>query len=239
MSMNFSEFRRILGAEPRNQESEFLEARSSDPEFTQAADLAEVFECKLDRALELDTPASLVNDIKAISTTTPARSNKLWQQFAIAAGVLMAVGVTGMVWNMNRGWDSVEDYVVDHFEHDGKKLLVMAEDGRSHDLADILARFGIQMTDDLAGSVDYSRICPTPDGKGVHLVINTSQGPVSVLLMPETPVSDGQDIHFDGMHARLLSLNTGSAVVIGNDEQELENIFAKVHAVLMPAAASA
>ena len=33
MSMNFSEFIRQLGAEPRSQDPEFLRARQSSPEF--------------------------------------------------------------------------------------------------------------------------------------------------------------------------------------------------------------
>ena len=46
MSMNFSEFKKLLGADPRNSDPETLRARESGPEFEEAAAEAEAFEKK-------------------------------------------------------------------------------------------------------------------------------------------------------------------------------------------------
>jgi hypothetical protein len=47
MSMNFSEFKKLIGADPWSQDPEVLRARNSAPEFEQAAGDAEAFERKL------------------------------------------------------------------------------------------------------------------------------------------------------------------------------------------------
>ncbi len=47
MSMNFSEFKKLIGADPLNRDSETLRARNSAPEFEAAAAEAGAFEEKL------------------------------------------------------------------------------------------------------------------------------------------------------------------------------------------------
>jgi len=246
--MNFSDFKRLLGSDPLSRETEFLAARNSSPEFTQAAEEAEAFERQLARAMEVDIPSSLTDEIKTISADPMLNVTGLkaagsrrtaWKPMAMAASVLVAVGVAGLVWNMNRGWDSVEQYVTEHFDYDGAKVLAMAESGRAYELQEILTGLGFEMTAEMAETVAFVKLCPTPAGKGLHLVLNTAQGPVSVLFMPETQISDGQDLFFEGMHARLLAMNRGSAAVIGSDEQQLESIYARLYAALTPVSANA
>jgi hypothetical protein len=241
--MNFSDFKRLLGSDPLSRDADFLAARDSSPDFTRAAEEAEAFERQLARAMEVEIPSSLTDEIKAITTdpTLKVAGNRRagWRPMAMAASVLVAVGVAGLVWNMNRGWDSVEEYVTEHFDHDGGKVLAMAESGRAYDLQAVLTGLGFEMTSEMAETVTYVKLCPTPAGKGLHLVLNTGQGPVSVLFMPETQISEGQDLFFNGMHARLLAMNGGSAAVIGSEEQQLGSIYAKVYAALTPISTNA
>ena len=67
MSMNFSEFKKLIGADPLNRDPETLRARNSAPEFEVAAREAEAFEEKLQAALNISAPPDLLADIKAIS----------------------------------------------------------------------------------------------------------------------------------------------------------------------------
>ena len=67
MSMNFSEFKQRLGAEPRSADPELRRARESAPEFEAAASEAEQFERKLERALAVPAPAGLIDDLKTAS----------------------------------------------------------------------------------------------------------------------------------------------------------------------------
>lgn len=233
--MNFSEFKRILGAEPRSEDPEFRRARHSSPEFEQATAEAERFEEKLEQALTLPAPTDLIEDIRNIGLQDPAiETSRGWWPMALAASLLLAVGAAGLVWKMNHSWDSVEDYLVDHYRHDGAQLIALADQEASDEVQAILAEFEMQAKPDLADIVGVIKYCPTPDGKGVHMVLNTEEGPVTVIYMPGTAVSDRDLLAFDSLEAILVQLRSGSAAIIGSGGQNIAHFHALVQNSILP-----
>jgi len=235
MSMDFSEFKRRLGAEPRNRDPEILRARESSPEFEAEAVKAEQFEEKLDRALNLPAPSGLMDDILALSQSAPDRNERSgWWRLALAASVLVAVGAAGLSWKMNPGWDSVEEYLVDHYRHDGAAMMTRAAITAPDEVQDVLAKFDVEATPALADIVSLIKYCPTPDGKGVHMVLNTEEGPVTVIYMPETAVTDKEMLAFDDVEAILVDLQSGSAAIIGAGKQRISELYAVVQNSIVP-----
>ena len=223
MSMNFSEFKKLIGADPGNRDPETLRARHSSPEFEAAAVEADVFEAKLQTALHIQPPADLLDQLKEISQQPVRQRN--WVPLALAASLLVFVGAAGLVWKQSRTWDSVESYVADHYSHDGSDMTANATDYLSdQDISKILAKLDARADQELAGRIKLIKFCPTPDGRGAHMVVSTDQGPVTVFYMPKTQVTDGEMVEFDQMHALLVSLEHGSAAIIGEQSQNLENL---------------
>ncbi|MDH3901746.1 MAG: DUF3379 domain-containing protein [Xanthomonadales bacterium] len=223
MSMNFSEFKKLIGADPGNTDPETLRARKSSPEFEEAAIEAEVFEEKLNRALHIQPPADLLDQIKGISQQPVRKRN--WVPLALAASLLVFVGAAGLVWKQSNTWDSVESYVADHYSHDGNKTAAKAIDYLSdQEISKILAKLDAKADQELAGRIKLIKFCPTPDGRGAHMVVSTDQGPVTIFYMPKTQVTDGEMVEFDQMHALLVSLEHGSAAIIGEQSQNVENL---------------
>jgi len=240
--MDFSEFRRLLGADPRSQDPAFLKARASSARFRDAATEADRFEEQLERALALQAPPVLLDQLRGIPHADTGRDryrnsagHATWWRFALAASLLVAVGAAGLTWRMNSGWNSVEDYVVDHYHHDGLAVLALAKSPVAADVSGILAEFGAEARPELAGIVSVIKNCPTPDGKGVHMVLNTERGLVTVIYMPETPVSDGEQILFDDSVAVLVQLRHGSAVIIGSPLQRVSEFRSLVQASIITA----
>ena len=235
MSMNFSEFKHLLGAEPRSGDPDFQRARHSSPEFEQAAADAERFETKLERATSIPAPDGLIEDIMAITrrSSEPVKTRGWWPM-ALAASVLLAVGAAGLTWNMNRGWDSVEDYLVYHYRHDGEKVMARADGGTASDVQAILSELDVQASPALADIVGLIKYCPTPDGKGVHMILNTESGPVTVIYMPHTEVTDGEMLAFDNVEALLVELQSGSAAIIGPDERLISSLSGIVQDSIIP-----
>jgi len=234
--MEFSEFRRLLGAEPRSQDPSFLQARESSTEFRDAADEAERFEEQLQRALAVAPPADLPDLLHAIprSALRTRRQVGGWR-YAVAAALLIAIGAAGLTWRMNTGWDSVQEYVADHFRHDGAAMLAMASGvPLPVDVGAVLAEFGMTASPALAEIVSVIKTCPTPDGKGVHMVLDTAQGLVTVIYMPDTPVADGEHVRFDDHDAVLVSLRSGSAVIIGSQSQQVAGLDSLIRDALVP-----
>ena len=158
----------------------------------------------------------------------PARQ-KNWIPFALAASLLVFVGAAGLVWKQSHQWDSVEAYVMDHYSYDGSAVLAKAGENLSdQDISKILARFDARADEQLSSVITFIKYCPTPDGRGAHMVVSTDQGPVTIIYMPETKATDGEVIRFDQMQASLVNLEHGSAAIIGNQSQSVENLVVMV-----------
>ena len=144
----------------------------------------------------------------------------------MAASLLIALGAAGIIWQQqSHQWDSVEDYVADHYSHDGANVLAVAADTvGQQDIAKIMSRFGASASQSLTGRIKFIKFCPTPDGRGAHMVVSTDQGPMTIIFMPRTNVTDGEVITFDQQHALLVSLDHGSVAIIGDRSQSLENL---------------
>ena len=234
MSMNFSEFKKLMGADPWNRDPETMRARNSAPEFEAAAAEAEAFEEKLQSALHIQPPAGLLEEIKGISRQIesieqkPVRQRN-WMPLALAASLLIAIGAVGMVWKQSRQWDNVEAYLADHYSHDGDALVAQAIDVVSEqDIVKIMASLNASADHELSGRIRFIKFCPTPEGRGAHMVVSTDQGPMTIIFMPKTQVTDGEMVRFDQMHAFLVNLEHGSAAIIGKQSQAVESMEAVI-----------
>jgi len=235
--MNFSEFKRRLGADPRGQEPAFLQARESAPEFRQAAAEADRFESQLERAVAIGAPASLLDDLRSIPGETGAGSGPGFRwPLALAASMLIAIGAAGVYWKLDRRWDTVEDYVVDHYRHDGARALSAAGDEFDEDLTALLAEFSVRAAPEFAANVSVVKKCPTPDGRGVHMVLSTQQGLVTIIYMPRTQVEDRERFVFDDHEAILVALPAGSAAIIGSPSQRVAQLHPSVQQSILPVA---
>jgi hypothetical protein len=223
MSMNFSEFKKLIGADPWNRDPETLRARNSSPEFEAAAEEAEALERKLQSALQIQPPSDLLEDIKAIGQQPDRKRN--WMPLALAASLVIAIGAAGMAWKQSSQWDNVEDYLADHYSHDGPGLVARATElVAAQDINRIMADLDAEAGQQLTGSIRFIKFCPTPDGRGAHMVVSTEQGPMTIIFMPKTQVTDGEIVRFDQMQALLVSLEHGSAAIIGDQSQSVEKM---------------
>ena len=188
-----------------------------------AAAEAGSFEEKLQAALHIQPPADLLSEIKGITQQDVQRRN--WMPLAMAASLLVAVGAAGIVWQQSHQWDSVEEYVADHYSYDGLDLLADAtEFVAAKDVAKIMDKLGASADRQLADRIKFIKFCPTPDGRGAHMVVSTDQGPMTIIFMPKTSVTDGDMIDFDQQHALLVNLENGSAAIIGEQSQTVQNL---------------
>jgi len=229
--MDFTEFKRKLGAEPRSSDPEYVAARDASPEHREAAEKADRFEKRLEQALDIPVPPDLVEQVLAAPVRRQRRT--LWP-LALAASLVVVIGGALLIYNDTHRWASVEAYVMDHYRHDGAKVLELAAGGPSGDIQEILGAFGLHAEPALAGMVRLVKFCPAPGGKGVHMVLDTDTGPVTVFYLPETQVNDRQVIHFDGRQAMLVSLERGAAVIVGGTGLSPAAYYAVVHDALVP-----
>ena len=217
--MNFSEYKRRLNAEPNCEDPELLAARDSDPRFAAAAADAAAFEAKLAQALAV--PHASEADSK------PSKSRWL----AVAASLTLAVGLSVLLFVNNARYDSVNQFVHEHYAHDGPELLAraatMTEPMAATQTNEILASFGVSANPELTDRVRFIKFCPSVHGRGAHMVVSTTEGLATVMYMPGTNVTKPLLFEVDGQRAEVVSLNVGAAAIVGASEeagQELEAI---------------
>ncbi len=233
--MNFSDFKRLLGADPYSQDPEFLRARNSGGEFTEAADAADQFEQKLQKAVNLDVPGDLQSDILQYISTVPQRRPAAWPM-ALAASLFMMIGAAAVfMWHQDQLAD-LEAYVIDHYQLDGARLLEQArEPATMKQIQAIMASVNASAGQQLASQVYFIKNCPTPDGTGAHLVLMTESGPVTVFYLPETEVREIKSFEMPGMHAYLVNLQHGAAAVIGPSTDSVHSVAQLLDSGILPA----
>jgi hypothetical protein len=233
--MNFSDFKRLLGADPYSQDPEFLRARNSGDEFTTAAEAADRFEKKLQGALLVDAPDDLTADILKHVESTPQRRIASWPM-ALAASLFMMVGAVAVfMWNQGQVAD-LEAYVFEHYQIDGVQLVGQARTPASiEQIQLIMASVNASAGEQLAEQVYFIKNCPTPDGTGAHLVLMTEAGPVTVFYLPETEVLNARSFEIPGMHAFLVDLQHGAAAVIGPSPDSVQSVALMLDSGILPA----
>lgn len=224
--MDLSEYRRRLASDPQTRDPELRAARLSGAEFEQAAIEAEALDRRLVAALDVTAPEDLLKELYAIPGHSYARR---WTGgWALAASLLLAFG-TATVWWQTRLPKALPDYVAQHYAHDGVRLQERATRQSGPVTSDeVLAAFGVRIDGPLASQVRLAKFCPTPDGRGAHLVLDTPTGAVQLIYIPAAHTTDQSDFNFDGMHARLLALGSATAALIGAPDQSFDETEALV-----------
>ena len=114
----------------------------------------------------------------------------------------------------------LQQHLAWHWQHDGPQVLAISAAGRTqadpNQIQQVLAEFGIQLEPEMLEQVRLTKFCPTPDGAGAHIVLNTESGPVTLYYMPRTrvPSSPTRMRLEDGMEAVALNVERGSLAVI-------------------------
>lgn len=240
--MSSSEFEKNLGAEPRQTAARLESEGPLSPEQRAAVDEALAFEDRLEDALRVPADEQALLDTLL---STPGKARRRFEPptwLALAASVFILVGVSGLLWVSvgPRGTPSVADYVASHYAHDGAAVLARADGGTTAgDVQTVLARLGVQASEDLTGQVQFIKFCPTPDSQGAHMILATQDGPATVIFMPAVQVDEPMLLRLDGVHAQVVSLERGAAAIIGVSDSTANHLGEKLQSDMKPLAADA
>ena len=191
-------------------------------------DTDERFEELLLRAMKIDAP-----DLPRRVQSPPRRKiTSKWVLGALAATVILGVGL--MV-NMLRDTaflstgDIAKDVVV-HVHHEPRAFENTTAVPRD-ELEGVLRAAGAAMGP--VGTVSYVKICPFRGTMVAHFVVQGSDGPVTVLLLPNEEVSGAVPVNEDGVVGTIVSLETGGSIaVVGNPGEQIEYIKNQVAAAV-------
>lgn len=221
--MNCLEFRRRTGAEPGLASPEVLEHRSTCPACARFQDQMRALDRDIGRALAVD-PAK---PTRAGAGGAPPRTVPRW--YALAASLVLGVALAALLW-VSFPAPTVAAEVLDHLRHEPDAWSaegVLPPD----DVAAVLREAGVRLREG-AGDVTYAKRCWHQRHWVPHLVVRTSAGPVTVLLLAhrqvEAPVAVS-DEEFTGV---VLPAPRGSIAVAGRAGTDVDAVAQQVFAAV-------
>ena len=232
--MNCTTFAQHLGATPGHID-EATRAHMSDCASCAAlhAELSQ-FDATLRAALEVDVPAGLgklpTADLAEKSdNVVPLRhaggQNKRSinaPMFALAATLLLSVGVFFGSW-LGRLSAPLPEAVIAHIEHEPNLLVGDWSVVPASHLTSVLTTGHVSLKGDI-GTVRHAGLCSFRGNKVAHVVVQSTSGPVTVMLLPEEKTAGITTFDEDGYRGVLIPVGEGSIAVISGSEESTEEV---------------
>lgn len=218
--MNCLEFRRHCLAEPGNQASEYLRHVQDCPRCAEYASGIIQADKKLSEALRLGVPDNLASRIilRQSIYRGHARQQQTRRMYALAAGVLLAVGLVSGWFMMT--WVPQVDRAVIARINAAPASLVARQKISDNELVRVLRALGGELKGDL-GKVSYAGIYYVREHQCGQLVVQGTQGPVTVLLMPGVYVRHERALRSTRFNGIIVPTNTGSMAIVGEKGEPL------------------
>jgi hypothetical protein len=178
--MDCNTYRRSMMADPRDADPQLREHRGSCHDCNLFTESLLRFESRLDRALHVAVPADNVPPLRAKAAPRALRLPNRRGWLAMAASVLMAVVVAGVLWVAGPGSSLAAD-VVTHMggEPDAWSTHAPVLDS---ELVAVLRDSHLRLSEG-AGPVSYAASCEFRGHHVPHLVLQTESGPVTVMVL--------------------------------------------------------
>jgi hypothetical protein len=200
--VNCGHARLAIGAEPRAGAAELAAHLQSCPECSRFREEMLALEADIERALQRPP------EIAAARRAPAART---WRPLALAASVLVAsIAVLG-VWLL-RPTDTLARDLVAHVQAEPESWLsahAVSAAGIGQALSG--AGVGLDLTSD---KITYAQSCWFHGHYVPHLVVQTAQGPATVLILRHEQVPAARTFREAGMNGVIVPAQTGSIAVL-------------------------
>jgi hypothetical protein len=205
MPMNCQEARLLIGADPSADDPLIAE------HIAQCADCARYRQELRDMDRVVAAALRVEFDVAAPRATRVPR-RPLW---AIAASLAVVI-VGALAWLLNPR-DTFAAQVVEHVHGEAFALVRTSQPTDPAGLADILSRSGVRLKPD-AMLVSYASGCEFRGRIVPHLVVQTAQGPVAVMVLAdESAQGKSQRIDEEGYRGVIVPAPRGALAVLGQD----------------------
>lgn len=248
--MNELEFRKRLYANPLEVDLELLAAAGADPALQKILEQTQEMETEVAALVNaVEVPSSLADKLMAIADTAsadtssqnlgeiaskPAANNKFFQYYAIAASLLLALGVTFSL-TFDSGPTSAEmavgDDVLRHLYMDGSEIDEVSNASNTTifglpALNAVMADSGTRLvSNDFLQNLPIRSAKPcevVPAFQSAHLIFAGTQGAVSVIVINNSPVSIEYSFRDDRFNGIVVPMGAGNMVLVGENNEDLE-----------------
>jgi len=224
--MNHEDFRLVAGADPLHLSDEAVRHMDDCADCRAYHQEMLALEAQLGPALRIPVPPPPPLPSAAASAAGRAgtRRPRFWQ-YGIAASVAVAAAVAGLLFFGSQ--ETLAHAVAMHADGEPESFLASAPVDPAA-IARVMATTGVQL---LPGGpmITYARNCPLRGHTVAHLVVQTAQGPVVVLVMTHETVSERRAFSEHGYRGVLVPTGHGSLAVLGAGDHDVDTVVAAVN----------
>ena len=223
MTMDCLQFRRIAGADPGHLDEAARAHAEACPRC--AAHLGELhaLDARILAALEVPVPGA-TGLPGGSSAPIVGVDRRRW--LALAASLVAGVLVGTLLW-VAGPQNSLARDLVEHLGHEPEALVVTGRPEDAEVLDAVLERGGIRLRPGI-GTVSYANSCEFRGHDVPHLVVQTGDGPVTVMVLRHERPARPVRFREGGHTGRIVPVGPGSVAVIGAAGVDLEQVTSAV-----------
>jgi hypothetical protein len=156
-----------------------------------------------------------------IRVARPRRAAPAWREYALAAGVVLATAAAIMVWLL-RPTDTLAREVVAHVKAEPESWL-SSHNVSAGSIEHALRSSGVGL--DLASDkIVYAQSCWFRGHYVPHLVVETTHGPATLLILRHEHVKARDDFREGGMTGVIVPAGDGSIAVLARGRGEVDDV---------------
>lgn len=202
--MNCEEFKLAVGAHPATTQRDVLEHVASCATCAQYRGDMIAMDGLIHRALQIE-----------VATTSRVRPSVM--NWRIAATILVAVIVFSLGW-LAYPRASLADQIVAHALHEADTIVRTDERVAREHVKEVLNSAGVSLAEDQL-AVSFAMVCPVRKREVPHLVVQTEDGPVTVLVLAdERAITAPQRFEERGFVGTLVPAPRGVIAVLARGE---------------------
>lgn len=231
--MQCLEFKKLALSDPSNKQDNFVEHGKHCPDCLKYVSEVKQMDADLKQSLSVDPPADLIAKLQLNQELSESdneyRSAGKSRPYAIAASIVTVLVVGGILLsNQFRLSNEIsEDYqsllagVMSHI--DEQPITPVWENGRANRVANtLLASYDEQLRIKQMDNLQFGRICPMGEYRGLHATLETSDGQITFAYIKGTPVGELLDSSFKGYLTRVKPVRGGNLIIFSRSKKSLD-----------------
>jgi hypothetical protein len=215
--MECTEFKRAAGADPQHLSTAARDHMVRCPPCEQYCEQYAQHMLSLDDLLQRALRVPVSSQLPRSSQPHP-RSAARW--LALAASLLVTVGVVGGIW-LALPRSTLASELIEHVSAE-QDIVAAAAPLDATELNKALRSSGVRLTRTREHPVWYATSCPFRGREVPHLLVQTAQGRVTVLLLAGVKVRSVQRFDEQGYRGTILPSGPGSIAIIATNQEAIE-----------------
>ncbi|MDX1492404.1 MAG: DUF3379 family protein [Pseudohongiellaceae bacterium] len=233
--MDDLEFRKRVLENPSEIADDVLSIAQGNSERLQFIAEAKAMEERIhNTAMSVSAPESLAQQLKALSERpielTSTEKPSIRRYFAIAASMVVAVAITASVGLFNQQPSAADiqlrDDVIRHVYREAPRYESNLQDMDWQEVNKVVAEAGGHLIEGQSIKtmhVKFANGCRIGlDRRGAHIVLEGTQGAVSVFMVKHSPVKKAMSVDDPRFSGKIIPFGEGNLIFVGEKQEPLE-----------------